>query len=332
MRLVEHAWSRLALVVAVTTLVACSGADDDDSNTAATDAPVTSAAPRTTTTSVTATTAPAVPDLAAARVTLTEVAHDLASPVAFATRAGDDRFYVAEQGGRVRIVDHGETVEEPVLEVDVSGGNEQGLLGLVFSPDGTKLYVDYTDPDGDTRVAEYAMNGDVADTASRRELLFVEDPYPNHNGGELTFGRDGMLYITLGDGGAAGDPQQRAQNLGQLFGKIMRIDPTPSGSTPYSIPADNPFVGRPGARPEVWMYGLRNPWRFSFDRATDDVWIGDVGQNAWEEVDFAAAGTGAGSNWGWNAREGTHEFEGPPPAGARANRSSSSPTTTATAP
>ncbi len=131
MRLVEHAWSRLALVVAVTTLVACGGADDDDSNTAATDAPVTSAAPRTTTTSVTATTAPAVPDLAAARVTLTEVAHDLASPVAFATRAGDDRFYVAEQGGRVRIVDHGETVEEPVLEVDVSGGNEQGLLGLV---------------------------------------------------------------------------------------------------------------------------------------------------------------------------------------------------------
>jgi glucose/arabinose dehydrogenase len=317
MRLVEHAWTRLALVVAVTTLVACGGADDDDSNTAATDAPVTSAAPRTTTNSVTATTAPAVPDLAAARITLTEVAHELASPVAFATRADDDRFYVAEQGGRVRIVEHGQTVEDPVLEIEVSGGNEQGLLGLVFSPDGTKLYVDYTDPRGDTRVAEYSMDGDVADTASRRELLLVDQPYPNHNGGEVTFGRDGMLYITLGDGGSEGDPQERAQNLGELFGKILRIDPAPSGNAPYSIPADNPFVGRAGARPEVWMYGLRNPWRFSFDRATDDVWIGDVGQNAWEEIDFAAAGTGAGSNWGWNAREGTHKYEGPAPTGAR---------------
>jgi glucose/arabinose dehydrogenase len=316
MRLVASTWTRLALVIAVTSLVACSG-DDDDSDTAATDPPVTSAAPATTTTAATSTTALAVPDLAAARVTLTEVAHDLASPVAFATRANDDRYYIVEQGGRVRIVDHGETVEEPVLEVDVSGGNEQGLLGLVFSPDGTKLYVDYTDPDGDTRVAEYAVDGDVADVATRRELLFVEDPYPNHNGGELTFGPDGMLYITLGDGGAAGDPQQRAQDLGQLFGKIMRIDPEPNGSAPYSIPADNPFVDQPGARPEVWMYGLRNPWRFSFDRATDDVWIGDVGQNAWEEVDFAATGAGAGSNWGWDAREGTHAFEGPLPAGAR---------------
>jgi glucose/arabinose dehydrogenase len=309
-----NARTGLTLVIVLTTLAACSG--DDDVDTTATQTPTTTTTAAPTTSAPSSTTA-SEPDLAAARITLTEVAHDLASPVALATRANDDRLYIVEQGGRVRIVEDGTTVEEPVLEVEVSGGNEQGLLGVVFSPDGANLYVDYTDPEGNTRVVEYAMDGDVADTASRRELLFVEDPYPNHNGGELTFGPDGMLYITLGDGGAGGDPEQRAQDLGQLFGKIMRIDPAPSGSSPYSIPADNPFVDQPGARPEIWMYGLRNPWRFSFDRATNDVWIGDVGQNAWEEIDFATAGTAAGSNWGWDAREGTHEFEGTPPAGAR---------------
>jgi glucose/arabinose dehydrogenase len=311
----RHLPLTLACAFAIVALASCSGDDDAarDTSTApatsATSSPSTTAAPTTTTTSA--------PDLAAVRLTPTEVASGLESPVAFATRVNDDRLYIVEQGGRVRIVAGGETLERPVLEVDVSNGNEQGLLGLVFSEDGTKLYVDYTDPNGDTHVDEYTMNGDVADPASRRELLFIDDPYPNHNGGDLTIGPDGMLYITLGDGGAAGDPQQRAQDLGQLFGKIMRIDPQPSGARPYTIPADNPFVDRAGARPEVWMYGLRNPWRFSFDRATQDVWIGDVGQNQWEEIDFAAAGTAAGSNWGWDLREGTHEFEGPPPPDAR---------------
>ncbi len=145
----------------------------------------------------------------------------------------------------------------------------------------------------------------------------VEDPYPNHNGGAVIFGPDDLLYITLGDGGAGGDPEQRAQDLGVLFGKILRIDPTPGADAPYTIPPDNPFVGQAGARPEIWMYGLRNPWRFTFDRETDDVWIGDVGQNAWEEVDFTTLTDAPGSNWGWDAREGAHEFEGAAPANAR---------------
>jgi glucose/arabinose dehydrogenase len=258
-----------------------------------------------------------VPDLAAVRVELTAVASGLDSPVDLATRNGDDRFYVAEQDGRVRIIDGGEVLEQPVLGIDVSSANEQGLLGLAFSPDGSKLYVDYTDPDGNTNVDEYAMDGDIADVATRRRLLFVDDPYPNHNGGQIFFGTDGMLYITLGDGGSGGDPENRAQDLGQLFGKIMRIDPTPTADAPYTIPPDNPFVGRDDARPEVWMYGLRNPWRFSFDRATRDVWIGDVGQGEWEEINFADITTAPGSNWGWSLREGAHEFKGAAPPGAR---------------
>jgi glucose/arabinose dehydrogenase len=302
------------LAVALGILPACSG-DDDDTAPAASISPSTVQS-TTTTTAPPATTTPG-PDLAAARVTLTEVASGLDSPVAFATRADDDRLYIAEQSGRIRIADRGTVLEEPVLEIDVSGGNEQGLHGLVFSADGTKLYVDYTGPNGDTRVDEYTMNGDVADTATRREILAVDQPYANHNGGHVTFGPDGMLYVTLGDGGSGGDPEQRAQNLGVLLGKILRIDPKPSGEAQYTIPPDNPFAGQAGARTEIWMYGLRNPWRFSFDRETDDVWIGDVGQNAWEEIDFTTSAQASGSNWGWDRREGTHEFDGAPPAGAR---------------
>jgi glucose/arabinose dehydrogenase len=314
---VPRALTALLLAIVLATATACSGDDDGDDASRATSsipgvdgttAPATDGAPSTTN---------AVPDLASVRVRLTEVASGLESPVDFATRKGDDRFYVAEQGGRVRIIEDGKPLARPVLDVAVSNGNEQGLLGLTFSRDGSKLYVDYTDPDGNTNVDEYTMRGDAADTGTRRRLLFIEDPYPNHNGGQVFFGPDGMLYITLGDGGSAGDPQNRAQDLGTLFGKIMRIDPTPSGNAPYTIPPDNPFVDRRDARGEIWMYGLRNPWRFSFDRATRDVWIGDVGQQDWEEIDFTTIATAAGSNWGWSLREGAHEFKGPAPPGAR---------------
>jgi glucose/arabinose dehydrogenase len=243
-----------------------------------------------------------------------QVASGLDSPVAIAWRRRDTRLYVAEQGGRVRIVDGGRVLPNPVVTIAVSHGNEQGLLGLAFSADGTKLYVDYTDPAGDSHVDEFTMHGDVA--SNRRQLLIQDQPFANHNGGEVLVGPDGMLYIGFGDGGSAGDPNGNAQNLGTWLGKILRINPRRSGSAPYTVPADNPFVGRRGARAEIWMYGLRNPWRFTFDRATGDMWIGDVGQNVYEEIDYGRAGEN-GVNWGWNAREGLHSFKGNRPAGAR---------------
>ena len=276
--------------------------------------------PSTTRASTTTSPAPSPttsqPDLAAARVRLNEVASGLDSPVAIAWRGSDRRPYFAEQGGRIRIIINGRPAAQPVLSIAVSGGNEQGLLDLAFSRDGSHLYVDYTDPNGDTHVDEYAMHGDVADRSTRRQVLFQRQPFSNHNGGEVIFGPDGMLYVGLGDGGSEGDPQGNGQNLGTWLGKILRINPTSSAGRSYTVPPDNPFVGRAGARPEIWMYGLRNPWRFSFDRATHDVWIGDVGQNTYEEVDYARAGE-ASINWGWNAREGFHAFAGARPSGAR---------------
>jgi glucose/arabinose dehydrogenase len=230
---------------------------------------------------------------------------------------------VAEKTGRVRSVrlrgaGEGEVADGAVLDVSsqVSGELEQGLLGLTFSPDGGRLYVDYTNRDGDTRVVEYGFADGKADTGSAREVLAVDQPFPNHNGGEVAFGPDGLLYVGLGDGGSQGDPNGNGQNLGVLLGKILRLDPRPSGGRPYTVPADNPFVGRPGARPEVWAYGLRNPWRFTWDRATGDLWIGDVGQDKFEEVDFRAAGSPAGANFGWNGAEGNHTFKGGAPPGA----------------
>jgi glucose/arabinose dehydrogenase len=240
---------------------------------------------------------------------LTAVASGLQSPVAIAWRQNDSKMYVAEQGGDVVAVANGAIAPAKVLTVAVSHANEQGLLGLAFSPDGTKLYVDYTDPVGDTRVVEYTMRGDVADAASARQILFQKQPFSNHNGGQVLIGPDGMLYITLGDGGSEGDPSGNGQKLSTLLAKILRIDPQATATAPYSVPADNPFVDRAGARTETWMYGLRNPWRFSFDRATNDVWIGDVGQNLFEEIDYAPAGS-KGINWGWSAREGLHAYDG----------------------
>lgn len=231
-------------------------------------------------------------------------------PLALAVRQGDPAFYVAEKGGRIRALRDGRVDPAPVLDLSgqVSTGSEQGLLGLAFSPDGRHVYVNYTDRSGDTRVVEFAMNGGRADVASRRELLVVDQPFANHNGGNLVFGPDGMLYIGLGDGGSSGDPQNNGQRLDTLLGKLLRLDPRGAGDRPYGIPPDNPFVGRAGARPEIWAYGLRNPWRFSFDRQTGDLWIGDVGQNAREEIDYVPSSSRGAENYGWDRLEGTRPF------------------------
>lgn len=251
------------------------------------------------------------PNLDDAQVRLKQIAV-LEEPLAMAVRAGDPALYVAEKSGRV-VALRESTDPEVVLDIsdEVSLGGEQGLLGLAFSVDGDFLYVDYTDTNGDTHVAEFTVRDDEIDPSTEREVLFVGQPFSNHNGGELVFGPDGYLYIGLGDGGSAGDPMGNAQSLQTLLGKILRISPRPAEG-PYTVPDDNPFVDVAGARPEIWAYGLRNPWRFSFDRQTGDLWIGDVGQDSWEEVDFEAAGSKGGLNFGWDLFEGTHPFEGEP--------------------
>jgi glucose/arabinose dehydrogenase len=245
-------------------------------------------------------------NLGAVKIALAPVVSGLTSPVAIAFRKNDPRMYVAEQNGHVRVIANGHIVGT-ALTVAVSGGNEQGLLGIAFSNDGTKLYADYTDPHGDSHVDDYTMSGTTA--TAKRQLLFQTQPYANHNGGEVLVDSNGYLYIGFGDGGSAGDPQGNGQNLNTWLGKILRIDPRKNGASPYSIPLGNPYVARLGIKPEIWMYGLRNPWRFSIDRVSHDMWIGDVGQDAYEEVDYAAAGT-RGQNWGWNAREGFHAYSG----------------------
>jgi glucose/arabinose dehydrogenase len=309
----------VAALVALTVLVllvaaACSSGDQGSAPAATTAAPATSA-PATTAGSA-GSAVLATGNLAKARVRLQEVAR-LDAPVGMALRRGDSGVYFIEQTGRVRVLRDGGMDPAPVLDVSrqIKAGGEQGLLGIAFSPDGRYLYLDYTDTPGDTHVAEFAMRGNRPDPGSQRNLLTVDQPFANHNGGQLAFGPDRLLYVALGDGGGAGDPNGNGQSLGTLLGKILRIDPRPSGGRPYGIPRDNPFVDRSGARPEIWDFGLRNPWRFSFDPATRDLWIADVGQGGWEEIDHERAGLG-GRNYGWNRLEGSHRFQGSPPAGA----------------
>ncbi|MDQ3982913.1 MAG: PQQ-dependent sugar dehydrogenase, partial [Actinomycetota bacterium] len=229
------------------------------------------------------------------------------------TGAGDGsrRLYVVEQDGTIRLYRDGAIAPTPFLDVSdrTEGGGERGLLGLAFHPDyeeNRRLFVNYTDLNGDTVIAEYRRTrrdpGRVR-RASERVLLRVDQPFPNHNGGGLAFGPDGMLYIALGDGGSAGDPQNNGQRTDTLLGKILRVDVS-SRATPYEVPDDNPFAGNPAARGEIWDYGLRNPWRISFDRATDALWIGDVGQGEWEEVNREPPGSSGGVNYGWRVKEG----------------------------
>jgi glucose/arabinose dehydrogenase len=236
------------------------------------------------------------------------------SPVYVTSPPGDRRrLFVVEQAGRIRVVTDGHKRSRPFLDISgqVTSGGEQGLLSMAFAPDyetSGRFYVYFTDRNGDERIVEYRRAAaERADPGSARLLILQRDHEGNHNGGLLLFGSDGLLYTGMGDGGGAGDQHGahgNAQSLGTLLGKILRIDPHPSGGRPYGIPASNPFVGRSGARGEIWAYGLRNPWRFAFDPAGKAMIIADVGQNEVEEVSLAQAG----ANLGWRVFEGAKRY------------------------
>lgn len=261
-------------------------------------------------------------DLAQLSVSLTSRWSGFEAPV-YVTSAGDrsERLFVVEQPGRIRVIRDGQLAARPYLDISsqVTYGGEQGLLGLAFSPDFAsdgRFYIDYVDRSGDTIIAEGTARDPASDlpgiTSLRTVLRIDQPPYPNHKGGCLQFGPDGYLYIGMGDGGSAGDPGDRAQNPRVLLGKLLRIDPrNATGSREYAIPSGQPM--RPGWAPEVFAIGLRNPWRFSFDASSGALWIGDVGQDAWEEVDVAPRGVG-GQNWGWNRWEGLHRYGSQAPA------------------
>lgn len=245
------------------------------------------------------------------------VASGLTTPILVTAPPGDSRLFIVEKNGRIRIVANGVLRSEPFLDLRgrVSTGSEQGLLGLAFHPDfaTTRLFhVNFTDLQGTTRVVAFRASGndpDQADLTSEREVLAVAQPFGNHNGGHLLYGPDGMLYIGMGDGGSGGDPQGNGQNSGTLLGSLLRFQVNP-GDGSLTVPNDNPFIGQVGARPELWSIGLRNPWRFAFDPANGDLYIGDVGQSAREEVNVAtaASGGGRGLNFGWKIMEGSGCF------------------------
>lgn len=224
---------------------------------------------------------------------------------------GTGRFFIVEKPGKILILKDGKVADQPFLDIanQVSTGSEQGLLSMALHPDFAKngeFFIDYTDAKGNTQVERWNVSktdANAADPSSKKTILTVQQPYSNHNGGLLLFGPDGMLYIGLGDGGSEGDPLHNGQNLDTLLSKILRVDvDTTTGDLAYGIPKDNPFVNKSDTRPETWVWGLRNPWRFSFDKKTGDLLIGDVGQDEYEEADLAPAGKG-GFNFGWSTME-----------------------------
>jgi len=292
-------------VLPVLLFVFASCGDDDNNGTTA--APTATAAE-----AATQTTAPTTASTAPVAIGLEKLPGAYSRPT-FVTNAGDgaNRLFVLEKPGRVRVLREGSLVTQPFLDITSlvrSTGNEQGLLGLAFHPDfesNGRFFVAYTALDSKNTVAEYRVStsgSDSADASSAKILLAVADQYANHNGGMLAFGPDGYLYISMGDGGSGGDPHGNGQNRDSLLGKLLRIDV--NSGNPYGIPSSNPFANDANARKEVWAYGLRNAWRFTFDRETGDVWIADVGQNKFEELDFQPAGSKGGENYGWNIMEG----------------------------
>lgn len=322
---------RTAAVVAVTSLAA--GCADSDitadatsttgaaSITASSTAAPTTAAPQengsTTTSAATpTTTTPPAGDPAQASIQLVEVTDDLDAPLSITWVPGrSGAGLISTKEGRIVRVELASGSTETVADISsrVSSNSERGLLGLAADPSGDWLYGNYTDPAGDSRLVAWPLDGDVPDTDAEVELLEVGQPYSNHNGGDLHIGPDGNLYWSLGDGGSAGDPQGNGQDPSSLLGTILRVTPTPGEASPLAIPADNPFVSGGGAA-EVWQWGLRNPWRFSFDRLTGDLWVGDVGQSSREEVNRLPAGL-SGANFGWNCFEGDRVFSGCEPSG-----------------
>ena len=305
----------LLAAVAVVAGSACGGGGgaEPTAQPDATVAPPTTEAPQEEEETTTSTTAAPAASLAEARVQLTEVAV-AEQPVAVIVQPGTDELFVVERAGTVRGLGAGGLDAEPLVDItsDTVAEGERGLLGGAFSPDGTRLYLSYTDLDGDSRLHEWTLADGQVDPSSRREVLTQPQPFANHNGGHILFGPDGLLWYGLGDGGASGDPEGRAQDPETLLGKILRIDPAARGGEPYGVPGDNPFAGG-GGRGEIALTGLRNPWRFSFDRDTGALWIGDVGQNEVEEVTALPAGEILGANLGWDRLEGTAPFEGEPP-------------------
>lgn len=303
-------WTRALGALLVVALSAACGSSDDDSTGGGEPEPGPTVAPTPGPTAAPEPTASPAPEGPPA-LRLSEVATDLSFPLYAVAPPGDPRLFVVEQTGTIRVFVDGELREEPFLDVTplVRFGGERGLLGLAFHPNyanNGRFVINYTaDPDGETVVAEYAVSADDPNRAAPDEVarfLEIEQPFGNHNGGMVEFGPDGLLYVGMGDGGAAADPLGAGQDPQSKLGAMLRID-----VDTHPVPPDG---NREGADPDVWAIGLRNPWRFSFDRATGDLYIADVGQNLFEEVHVQAAGSGAG-NYGWNVMEGLHCFDPP---------------------